>query len=142
MLSKAAELIAQFEGCHLSAYKCPANVWTIGYGQTGDWVKQGTSITQEKANKLLNIEIEKIQDNLSKFIKVKLTANQMCALISFVYNIGIGAFKKSTMLKLINAGDLTGAATQFLQWAKVNGVKSKGLLIRRLAERQLFLQVD
>ena len=139
----AIDLIKQFEGCKLTAYRCPANVWTIGYGHT-DGVKRGAEITQAEADKLLYSDLSAIEDRLDNMIRIGLTDNQRGALISFAFNVGVTALKNSTLLQLLNNGFYSKAADEFLKWDKatVNGKKVAlaGLTKRRSAERALFLK--
>ena len=132
-------LIKQFEGCVLSAYKCPAGVWTIGYGHTKN-VKQGMKITKEQASNLLIDDLKIYESYVNKYVKVKLNQNQFDALVSFTFNCGGGALKSSTLLKKINKGDYAGAANELLRWNKANGKVLSGLTRRRKAEKALFLK--
>ena len=136
---KALDLIRQFEGLRLAAYKCPAGVPTIGYGTTRG-VKMGMTVTKDEAEKLLQADVTPFSDRINKLVKVKLNQNQFDALVSFVYNVGSGAFADSTMLKLINQNLLDDAANQFIRWNKANGEVLTGLTRRRMAERDLFLR--
>lgn len=132
-------LIKQFEGCILSAYKCPAGVWTIGYGHTKN-VKQGMKITSSQATELLKEDLTTYENYVNKYVKVKLNQNQFDALVSFTFNCGAGALKSSTLLKKLNKGDYTGAANELLRWNKANGKVLAGLTRRRKAEKALFLK--
>ena len=136
---KALDLIRQFEGLRLAAYKCPAGVPTIGYGTTRG-VKMGMTVTKDEAEKLLQADVTPFSDRINKLVKVKLNQNQFDALVSFVYNVGSGAFADSTMLKLINQNLLDDAANQFIRWNRANGEVLPGLTRRRMAERDLFLR--
>ena len=132
-------LIKEFEGCKLSAYKCPAGVWTIGYGHTKN-VKQGMKITNEHATNLLKDDLKTYEGYVNKYVKVKLNQNQFDALVSFTFNCGGGALKSSTLLKKLNKGDYTGAANELLRWNKAGGKVLAGLTRRRKAEKTLFLK--
>lgn len=132
-------LIKQFEGCALNAYKCPAGVWTIGYGHTKN-VKQGMKITTNQATSLLKEDLATYENYVNKYVKVKLNQNQFDALVSFTFNCGGGALKSSTLLKKLNKGDYTGAANELLRWNKANGKILAGLTRRRKAEKALFLK--
>ena len=136
------DLIKQFEGCKLKAYQCSAGVWTIGYGHTGSDVYKGLTITQEKAESLLKSDLIVHCNNVSKLVKVKLNQNQFDALVSFEYNVGYGNFSSSTLLKLLNKGDYTGAAGQFEKWVYAGKTVLAGLQKRRKAEKELFLKTD
>ena len=132
-------LIKEFEGCKLTAYKCPAGVWTIGYGHTKN-VKQGMKITNEHATNLLKDDLKTYEGYVNKYVKVKLNQNQFDALVSFTFNCGGGALKSSTLLKKLNKGDYTGAANELLRWNKAGGKVLAGLTRRRKAEKTLFLK--
>ena len=128
----------------MSPYLCPANIPSIGYGSTryldGRPVQiDDPDITQDYADNLLNNEVNKLTDKINQLVKIPITANMLSALVSFAYNIGIGNFSKSTLLKKLNAADIHGAADEFLRWNKVKGVECNGLTRRRKAERDLFL---
>jgi lysozyme len=113
-------------------------IWTIGWGHI-DGVKEGDTCTEEQAEDWLETEATEKYHQILAVVKPKLTDNQMAALLSFVYNVGIGNFKSSTMLKLINSGDLTAAANEFPRWNKAKGKVVQGLTNRRLDEQKLFL---
>lgn len=136
-------LIKKWEGCKLKAYKDGGGVWTIGYGTTfypnGTKVKEGDSCTQEQADYWLQEHVNELVFEILNEIKPNLTNNQIKALVCFVYNVGINAFKKSTLLRLINEGKIAEASDQFIRWNKDNGKEVPGLTNRRLDERQLFL---
>lgn len=128
------------------SYKCPAGIWTIGYGSTmwndGRKVEQGQKITLEGAETLLMWELK---NKSSALIGLTLNQNQTDALLSFIYNLGVGAFKKSTLYKKVkvNASDAT-IRDEFMKWnkARVNGklVELKGLTNRRQAEINLYYE--
>lgn len=116
--------------------------WTIGYGTTsatGHNVYQGLKITEETAELWLQEAIDKTAEDVQKVVKVPLKQAQLDALASFVYNIGITKFTKSTILKLLNDGKYHHAADEFVRWRMANGKVSKGLEERRVEERALFL---
>lgn len=131
------DLIKQFESLQLKAYKCSANVWTIGYGHTKN-VKEGDRISQDQANCFLMQDLYSVERAIVRLVKVKLNQNQFDALCSLIFNIGISAFNKSTLLAKLNNGDYVGAAEQFRRWNKVNNVVMAGLVRRRQAEEDLF----
>jgi lysozyme len=132
-------LIKSFEGCELTAYKCPAGVLTIGYGHTGADVKPGQVITAHRAEELLQGDLARFERAVEASLKVSVTPNQFAALVSLAYNIGGAALAKSTLIKRLNAGKTQEAADQFLAWNKAGGKVLKGLARRREAERALFL---
>ena len=113
------DLIKQFEGLRLEAYQCAAGVWTIGWGHTNG-VKKGDKITLAQAEDFLRSDLEKFENAINNLVKTELNQNQFDALVSFVFNIGINAFKQSTMLKFINNGHFPLAAGQFDRWIKSN----------------------
>jgi len=131
------DLIKSFEGLRLSAYKCPADVWTIGYGTTAG-VKPGQVISKERAEELLREDVTKVEAQVLRTIKVQLKQGQFDALVSFTYNLGAGNLANSTLARLLNAGDYMGAAAQFDRWNKAGGKVMKGLVARRAAERAMF----
>lgn len=134
---KGLDLIKSFEGLRLSAYKCPADVWTIGYGTTAG-VKPGQTITKERAEELLRDDVKRFEDQVLRLVKVPLTQGQLDALVSFTYNLGAANLGNSTLLRLLNAGDYKGAGAQFERWNKAGGKVLAGLVRRRAAERALF----
>ncbi|MBE9178663.1 lysozyme [Oculatella sp. LEGE 06141] len=132
-------LIKEFEGCRLAAYKCPAGVPTIGYGSTKG-VKMGMTITQTEAEALLRADLERFERAVERLVNVKLTGNQFAALVSFAFNVGVGALERSTLLRLLNQKQYQSAADQFRAWNKAGGRILPGLVRRRNAERELFLK--
>lgn len=139
-MSLAAETIKKFEGLRLKAYQDGGGVWTIGYGQTGPTIKNGVIWTAEQAEAALEHYLFALESVLEGLIDAQVTENQMAALTSLAYNIGTSAFAKSTLLRLLNAGDYESAADQFLVWRKDNGRIIADLVKRRAAERALFLR--
>ena len=111
---KGIDLIKKFEGCRLTAYKCPSNVLTIGYGHTGSDVYIGKRITQEEAEYLLKNDIIVHCNNVNKLVKVPLTQNQFDALVSLEFNIGYGSFRSSSILRLVNEKRYNEACKRFL----------------------------
>lgn len=143
--SKAGlDLIKQFESFRAAPYLCSAGVPTIGYGTTvypnGIKVKlSDQKITQQLAETFLQHHVNATEKDVLSLVKVPLTQNQFDALVSFAYNVGLGAFGDSTLLKLLNAGDIDGTSKQFERWNKTGGKVSNGLTRRRNAEKALFL---
>lgn len=135
---KGINLIKKYEGCRLTAYKCPAGILTIGYGHTGSDVHVGMTITQEKADALLKIDLMIHCNNVEKLVKVPLTQNQFDALVSLEYNIGYGQFKNSTLLRLLNQGKYKEASEQFKVWRLGGGKVLPGLVKRRAEEALIF----
>lgn len=132
------ELIKHFESLKLEAYKDVVGVWTIGWGHTGEDVYEGLVITEEQAEELLKKDLEEYERYVRGSIGTRLNDNQFSALVSFAYNLGIGNLKTSTLLKLLNKGDYFNASKEFVKWSKAGGKRYKGLVRRRLSERNLF----
>lgn len=146
-------LIQEFEGCALTAYFDPrGNCWTIGWGRTKD-VKEGDTCAQDQADGWLKKEVQDLSALILRLApNVQLNDNQLSALVSFVYNVGLGkkgekagfleliSGEPSTLLKCLRRGDLTWAAVEFPKWDKAGGQISAGILRRRLAEQALFLK--
>ncbi len=137
-ISKALELIKPFESCKLTAYLCPAKVWTIGFGATGPGIGSGLVWTQDQADNRLLTDVARFDRALKRLVKVSLTPNQHGALLSLIFNIGEGNFAASTLLRLLNSGNTAAASAQILRWDKAKGKTLKGLTRRRLAEREMF----
>ena len=141
--TRGIELIKEFEGCRLTAYKCPAGVWTIGFGHTGSVdgkaITSGMTITAAKATELLKGDLAKFEAAVNAYVTAPITQNMFDALASFTYNVGAGALKGSTLLRKLNAKDYNGAADEFLRWNKAGGKVLNGLVRRRGRERSLFL---
>jgi lysozyme len=137
-LSKTgADLIKKYEGCRLTAYLCPANVWTIGWGHTGN-VKKGQTITQVQADTFFDKDIQRFVDGVNDIVKVEINQNQFDALVSFTYNCGVDALRKSSLAKYLNAKQFDKASAEFDRWNKGGGEVLKGLINRRKEERTLF----
>lgn len=136
------DLIRRFEGCRLDAYPDPGtggDPWTIGYGATGPGIAPGVAWTQEEAEARLVEDIAQFAGAVDRALTVPVSANEFAAMVSLAFNIGAGAFKKSTLLRLLNDGHFEAAAEQFLRWNRAGGREMPGLTRRRQAERQLFL---
>lgn len=130
--------LKQFEGLRLQPYKDSGGLWTIGYGhllKSGEW---WDSITEAQAAQLLADDVGTAEDAVNALVKVSMTQPQFDALVSFVYNVGVGAFRRSTLLRKLNAGDYAGAAGQFQLWRNAGGRVVQGLVNRRAAEVALF----
>ena len=136
-------LIRRFEGCRLRAYQCSAKVWTIGWGSTfyedGSAVRQGDVITQERADRLFVILLDQFAAQVRPLITARVNDNQFGALLSFAYNAGVGALRRSTLLRLVNANPSNAAIRlEFGKWNKANGQVLAGLTRRRTAEADLY----
>ncbi len=139
----ATSLVRQFEGCELKAYPDPATggaPWTIGWGATGPGIGPGTVWTQQMADDRLRADVTEFVDGVRSSLTRSATDNQLGAMASLAYNVGLKNFKSSTLLKLFNAGDIAGAAAQFPRWNRAAGKVMKGLTRRREAERAVFLK--
>jgi len=136
---KGIELIKSFESLRLKAYKCPAGVWTIGYGHTKD-VKANMVISPQQAESLLREDIARVESEVNKMTAyVGLSQEQFSALVSFAFNVGIGALRGSTLLKKVrqNPQDPT-IREEFCRWVKSKGATLMGLVRRRKAEADLY----
>ena len=133
----AYELIKQFEGLRLKAYHCPAGIWTIGYGHTSG-VSPNSFITIQEADEYLHRDVATIEMQLNK-LNLILRQCQWDAIVSFVFNVGIGNFRSSTLLAKIRTNpDDNSIMDEFLRWVYANGKVMKGLQKRRLAEMKLY----
>lgn len=144
-LSASQELIDSIkahEGLRLKAYIPVKNdAWTIGYGHTGRDVYQGLQITKDDAERLLRNDLERFEYAVRQ-IKVPLNQHQFDALVSFTYNIGVGAFNRSTLLTEINKGNYDAVPHQLSRWVYSSGVKYRGLIKRRQYEANIFNGID
>lgn len=144
---KGLNLIKKHEGFRNNPYLCPSGIPTIGYGNTyyNDSTKvklTDTPITLKEGETLLKSVLKHFEQGVSNLIKVELNQNQFDALVSFAYNVGLGAFSKSTLLKLINNNpNDEGIKHQFKRWNKGGGKVLKGLKKRRNEEAYLYLTV-
>lgn len=141
MITCNVEIIKHYEGLRLKAYKCPAGVWTIGYGHTKT-AKQGQVITEDYAVELLRLDLADAERAVNKYVKAPINQNQFDALSSFAFNLGGGNFRSSTLLKKLNARDYLGAANEFKRWNKAGGKVLNGLVRRRESEANLFIGVS
>lgn len=140
-------LVKSFEGFYPNAYKCPAGIWTIGYGHTGKvhndgTVKPGLTITMQQAEELLRQDLEKHALEVEKVILPRplseLNDNQFGALVSFAFNCGVGNLKKSTLLQRVNARLYADATAEFGKFVFAAGKKLRGLVRRRASEANLW----
>ena len=135
--SAGLALIKEYEGFRANAYLDTGGVPTIGYGSTRG-VKMGQTVTPDQAETLLEADLAIAEKDVASAVKVPLTDNQFAALVSFTFNLGGPALRRSTLLKLLNAGDYAGAGGQFKLWINDNGRKLPGLVRRRAAEFALW----
>lgn len=131
------DLIKSFESCRLSVYEDIVGLNTVGWGQRTN-LPVGTTITQLQADNMLADHLDEICNQIKHCLEVELNDNQFSAVVSLVYNIGIGNFESSTLLKLLNLQQFQAASEEFKRWDLASGRVVDGLLRRRLAERQLF----
>jgi len=135
--------ITEREGNVLTAYQDSVGIWTIGVGHTSaaglPKVVKGLKITAAESDEILSRDLKTFEDGVRAAVGVPLIQNEFDALVSLAFNIGVGAFSKSTLVKKLNAGDRAGAADQFLVWNKAGGKTLKGLTTRRQSERKQFL---
>ena len=139
---KGIEFIKALEGLSLTSYQDVAGVWTFGYGSTGKDIGPNMMGTEKQAEALLRKHLATLERRLLTAIpvdRIRLEQHQFDALVSLIYNVGIGAFRKSKMRGKIMAGDFEGAATEFDDWTKAGGRVIGGLVMRRKAEKKLFL---
>jgi len=132
------DLLQKFEGCRLSAYRCPAGILTIGYGHTsaaGDpAVFETMTITQDKAEQILARDLAKFERGVESMVTVPLDQHQFDVLVDFAYNAGLGALQKSTLLKKVNARDFDAVPAELMKWTRGGGKELPGLVRRRQAE--------
>jgi GH24 family phage-related lysozyme (muramidase) len=145
-LAPAQRIVKEFEGCHLQAYLCPAGVPTIGWGSTsinGRAVQMGQTITQAQADAQLNADLQRFYNALVQSMLAVATwpPNRTAALVSWVYNVGIGAMQDSTLRKRMLAGEdpVKVAREELPRWNKGDGRELAGLTRRRAAEVALFV---
>lgn len=135
--------IKRWEGCKLQPYYCSAGILTVGYGHTGDDVKLGDTITQAQADELLAKDLVRFENAIWNSVRFGLSQHEFDALVSFAFNVGVTAFKGSSLVNYLNRGMKLHAGQEFGRWvhAKVNGQKVvlPGLVARRNAERDMFL---
>lgn len=142
MICQAAiDLIKRFEGCQLQSYPDVGGVWTIGYGHTGPDVTPDTVWTQEEADNQLNQQLEFFEAGVRKLINAtidKTNENQLGALVSFTYNVGLGNLSQSSLLKYHNLGLFKAVCGEFAKWNHVAGQVVPGLTSRRYSEASLY----
>ncbi|WP_264309302.1 lysozyme [Pseudomonas putida] len=136
---RGLSLIKSFEGLRLQAYQDSVGVWTIGYGATRS-MQPGMKVSMEQAERMLLNDVQRFEPEVERLITSPLSQNQWDAMISFTYNLGAANLESSTLRRLINAGNYVAAADQFPRWNKAGGKVLAGLVRRRAAERDLFLE--
>lgn len=143
-LGPALDIIKEFEGLYLKAYLDPVGIPTIGWGTIRypdkSKVKMGDEITKDQASEYLAFEVSGFVASVNQLVQREISNNSFCALVSFCYNLGAGALRKSTLLKKLNGGDdLEIVGLEFGKFVNAGGKPLKGLVRRREAERKLFL---
>lgn len=137
------DLIKSFEQCRLTAYKpTPNDVWTIGWGTTGEMIGEGLTWTQTQADAVFALDVAVFAAHVTDLVTSPTTQNQFDALISLAYNIGLGAFQYSTLRRYHNAGQYIAAQNQFAVWCHQAGEVLPGLVRRRAAEAALYGKPD
>ena len=134
---KGRALIEGFEALRLKAYRDSVGIWTIGYGHTA---VAGPPNPVAEADRIFSSDLGKFETGVSGVVNGKLTQNEFDALVSLAFNIGLGAFRSSSLLHLLNQGDKRSAADKFLNWTHAGGKVLPGLVRRRTAERKMFLE--
>lgn len=140
-LAHAVKLVKRWEGCHLTAYPDPGtggDPWTIGWGATGPGIQKGVQWSQKQADDRLAIDLDRFLRGVQSVLKRPASDYELGAMVSLAYNIGVGAFRDSTLLKKFNTGDVAGAAAQFPRWNRAGGKVMRGLTNRRADERSVF----
>ena len=135
-----------YEQCKLTAYPDPGSAdghpWTIGWGSTGHGIWEGVTWTQEQADERFKDDLAQFEHAVESLVTLPINQGQFDALVCFSYNVGTNALKTSTLLRLLNAGDIEGATNQFQRWNKNDGKVMRGLTRRRYSERALFQGFD
>ena len=142
-MNKGIPIIKKFEGLRLTSYLCPAGAWTIGYGSTlyenGSKVQEGEKITIDRADGLLINTVHLFEKSVKGLVKSSINENQLGALTSFAFNLGVGNFKASTLLKKVNKNPSDPMIRdEFMKWNKAGGKVLNGLTMRRGAEASLY----
>jgi len=139
-------LIKNFEGFRSNAYRDAVGIWTIGYGHTSmagsPRVFKGQKISRQQGEDILARDVERFSQGIRPLIKVGLNENQFSALVSFAYNVGVGGFRRSSVLQRVNAGRFDAVPHRLSLWVKAGGRTLRGLVRRRAAEGELFLAGD
>lgn len=134
-------LIKQWEGLELKAYLCPADVWTIGYGHTAT-ARESMVVTEQDAERLLLRDLALFEAEVSRAVEVALSDNQFAALVSWTFNVGVQAMRRSTLIRKLNQGDYASVPSELARWNKVGSRVVPGLSNRRAAEAGLWVRGD
>lgn len=130
-------LVKKFEGCSLTSYQDAVGVWTIGYGHTYG-VGPHLEISQDEAETFLQQDLAVFARGVNNLCEINLNPNQFGALVSFAYNLGLGALHSSTLMRYVNLSRFDAAKKQFGLWVYADGRRLEGLVRRRAAEAELF----
>jgi lysozyme len=143
MTQEGLALIRRFEGFRANAYRCPAGVWTIGYGHTSQAgppaVRAGMVMSEDEADRILAADVQRFADEVAPLLAREVSAAQFSALVSFAYNVGVPAFRSSSVLRAVNAGRFHVVPARLKLWVKGGGRVLPGLERRRAAEAELFM---
>ena len=143
MTDEGLALIRRFEGFRANAYRCPAGVWTIGFGHTSQAgppaVRPGMVVGEDEANRILMADVQRFADEVGPLLTREVSAAQFSALVSFAYNVGVAAFRRSSVLKAVNEGRFAEVPARLGLWVKGGGRVLPGLERRRAAEAELFM---
>jgi lysozyme len=146
MTDEGLALIKEFEGFRTQAYRDPVGVWTIGYGHTAragePVVKSGLVVSEAEASEILRRDVEMFSRGVRKALTRSVSDQQFSALVSFAYNVGLGALAGSSVLRAVNAGDFEAVPRRLALWTKAGGRVLPGLVRRRAAEAALFVSGD
>ena len=142
MTEEGLALIRRFEGFRAEAYRCPAGVWTIGYGHTSaagpPEVKPGMRMSEAEARRVLAADVERFSGAVRAALTRDVAPHRFSALVSFAFNVGVAGFRRSSVLKAVNAGDVAAVPEKLMLWVKAGGRELPGLVRRREAEAALF----
>lgn len=141
MSQEGQKVLKYFESCKLTAYwDAHGKVWTVGWGHVGPDVHEGLTITRAQADQLLRMRLStEFVPGVLAVIRRSMAQHELDAMVDLAYNIGVGAFQASTLVRKFNAGDITGASNEFVRWNRSGGEILLGLRRRREADRALFL---
>ncbi len=146
MTKQGLALIRDFEGFAASAYRCPAGIWTIGYGHTSaagpPLVEPGMKMSREEAERVLAADIATFAKGVRGELTRELAPQQFSAIVSFAYNAGLGAFRRSSLLRAVNEGRLDSVPQKLMLWVRAGGRVLPGLVRRRRAEADLFMSKE
>lgn len=142
MTEEGLALIRRFEGFRGQAYRCPAGIWTIGYGHTSNAgpprVSPGMTMSEAEARRVLAADVERFATGVRAALTREVSPEQFSALVSFAFNVGIGAFRSSSVLRAVNEGDFDAVPGRLGLWVKAKGKTLPGLVRRRAAEAEMF----